>query len=172
MLQRYRRIARVEKTHGRFGEVVTVPVDGLPSLMRKGMTVALVPPPLKGSRWHEVESVESDDRAGSLVSFCDVRDLTGAEALVGTYVLAKAGDLPEDLCLHDPRALIGREVVDVDGRDLGSIQEVMTGPANDVWVIEGPFGELLLPVIDQVVKDAAEQGTITVDATGFLGEGN
>ena len=29
--------------------------------------------------------------------------------------------------------------------------EVIVTGANDVWVVEGPFGEILLPVIDEVV---------------------
>ncbi len=170
MQQRFKCIARVEKTHGRKGEVVTVPAYGLPSLMRKGMTVAVVPPALKGSRWHEVLRVEDDDRAGSLVSLSGVGDIACAEELVGKYVLASVDDLPEDLTLHDPRALIGREVTHVTGLALGEITEVMCGPANDVWVIEGELGEVLLPVIDQVVVEVPEQGAITVDAAGFLGK--
>lgn len=170
MQQRFKCIARVEKTHGRKGEVVTVPAHGLPSLMRKGMKVAVVPPALKGSRWHEVLRVEGDDRAGSLVALSGVDDIAAAQELVGKYILAFADDLPDDLALHDPRALIGREICHVTGKALGTITEVMCGPANDVWVIEGQLGEVLLPVIDQVVIDVPEQGAITVDATGFVGK--
>ena len=170
MQQRFKCIARVEKTHGRKGEVVTVPAHGLPSLMRKGMEIAVVPPVFKGSRWHRVLRVEGDDRAGSLVSLSGVGDIAGAQELVGRYILAHVEELPEDLALHDPRALIGREVNHVSGKALGSITEVMCGPANDVWVIEGDLGEVLLPVIDQVVLDVPEQGAITVDATGFVGK--
>ena len=92
MRDRYRRIARVEKTHGRQGEVVTVPVRGLPSLVREGLTVAVVPPALKGSRWHRVVSCEGDGRSGSLVALSGVSDLTAAESLVGRYLLARESD--------------------------------------------------------------------------------
>lgn len=46
----YRVIARVVKAHGKKGEVVTVPVHGLPSLMHEGLSVCVVPPRLKGPR--------------------------------------------------------------------------------------------------------------------------
>ena len=62
MRTRYRAIARVEKTHGRRGEVVTSSVHGLPAYVREGMTLAVVPPALKGPRMlRVVEAGEADD---------------------------------------------------------------------------------------------------------------
>ena len=162
MRERYRSIARVEKSHGRKGEVVTVPVHGLPSLVRTGLEVACVPPDLRGSRWHTVESVAFDDRAGALVRLSGVATLDAAEALVGKTLLARVSDLPSDLALHDPERLVGRTVTDVALGELGTISEVMCGPANDVWVIEGPFGEVLVPVVDVVVSEVPDEGPIEV----------
>ena len=162
MQARYRLIARVEKTHGRRGEVVTVPVHGLPSLVREGLEVALVPPALRGSRWHRVVSCSSDARSGALVALSGVTTLDAAEGLVGKGVLARLADLPEDLPLHDPERLVGRTVSDA-GRGLTAvIAEVMTGPANDVWVVRGASGEALLPVIDSVVSEVPESGPIEI----------
>ena len=49
--------------------------------------------------------------------------------------------------------LIGCEVVTEDGSVLGSVQEVLTTSANDVYVVKKPDGkELLIPVIKQCVK--------------------
>ena len=57
---------------------------------------------------------------------------------------------------------LGR-LVRVEGADqLATIVEVMTGPANDVWVLRGELGELLLPVIDEVVSDVPDDGPIPV----------
>ncbi len=49
--------------------------------------------------------------------------------------------------------LIGIEVFTVDGRDLGRVAEVIPTGANDVLTVEGPYGEVLLPMIDDVVKE-------------------
>ena len=38
----------------------------------------------------------------------------------------------------------------------------MTGAANDVWVIEGPFGEVLVPVVDEFVLACDDHGPIRV----------
>lgn len=168
MRDRFRRIARVEKTHGRHGEVVTVPVRGLPSLVHEGLTVAVVPPALKGSRWHQVLSCADDGRSGSLVALSGVCDLTAAESLVGRFLLARESDLPEDLALHDAARLIGRTVRDATTGGSGVIEEVLSGPANDVWVVRGELGELLLPVVDQVVSSVPDDGPIEVCAPAGL----
>lgn len=162
MRDRFRCIARVEKTHGRRGEVVTVPVHGLPSLVREGLEVAVVPPALRGSRWHTVRSCTGDDRQGSLVALSGVSELGAAEELVGRFLLARVADLPVDLPLHDAGRLVGRTVRDGATGDEGRIAEVLRGPANDVWVVRGEKGELLLPVIDQVVSEVPETGAIEV----------
>ena len=162
MRERFRAIARVEKTHGRRGEVVTVSVHGLPSLVREGLEVFVVPPALKGPRSHLVASCSTDDRAGSLVALSGVDALRAAESLVGRTLLAREGDLPADLALHDAERLVGREVEVVPTGETGVISEVMRGPANDVWVVRGELGEILLPVIDDVVEAVPACGRIPV----------
>lgn len=49
--------------------------------------------------------------------------------------------------------LIGLAVVDPEGRPLGTLEEVLTTGANDVYVVRGPQGETLLPAIDDVVLE-------------------
>lgn len=161
----------MEKTHGRKGEVVTVPVHGLPLLVREGLVVFVVPPHLKGPRSLRVTAVESDGRWGQLVAFDGVSGLDAAEGLVGRMLLARSADLPDDLALHDAEALQGREVEDESLGRLGTITEVMMGPANDVWVVEGPLGEVLLPVVESVVSDVPEEGPITVRVPGGMLDG-
>lgn len=171
MHPRYRAIARVEKTHGKRGEVVTVSVHGLPPLLREGLETFVVPPALKGPRMRRVLSAD-EGRSGQLVSLEGVGDIDSASRLVGKLLLARVGDLPEGYALHDADALVGRPVRDVRWGRLGSVVELMRGPANDVWVIDGgPHGEVLLPVVDSVVSELPPEGEILVDAPeGLLGE--
>lgn len=149
------------KTHGKRGEVVTVPVHGLPPLLHVGMTVALVPPALKESRWHEVIDVSTTD-AGQLVALSGSKDISSAEDLVGKTVLADVSDLPEGYEMHDIDALIGLAVYDEVHGDLGTISDVMVGSAQDVWVVEGPYGEVLIPAVEEFVLGRDEDGTIVV----------
>jgi 16S rRNA processing protein RimM len=167
---RYRVIARVEKSHGRTGEVVTVAVHGLPPLVREGLEVFVVPPRLKGPRSHVVKRV-SDGARGQLVSLSGVNGIDAADGLRGRYLLAREADLPDDVALHDAEALFGRDVSDESLGFLGTIEEVMMGPANDVWVVEGPYGEVLLPVVDEVVRGVPEEGPIPVRIPSGLIDG-
>ena len=60
--------------------------------------------------------------------------------------------------------LIGMNVVTIDGRNLGRITQVIRTGANDVLQVEGSFGEVLLPVIDDVVISVdSDKGEMTVD---------
>lgn len=141
---------------------MTVPVHSLPSLIAEGMTVVPVPPALKGSRKFSVISVESDDREGSLVTFEGVATISDAEALVGKTLLVEEDCLPENFSLVNASLLIGREVIDVEHGSLGEITEVLVGPTQNVWVIEGPCGQVMMPAVDEFIVEAPVEGPITV----------
>lgn len=61
--------------------------------------------------------------------------------------------------------IIGLKVKTVDGRELGTIKEILSSGANDVWVVQRPNQkDLLLPKIDDVVKDVnLDDGVVTVE---------
>ncbi len=141
---------------------MTVPVHSLPSLIAEGMTVVPVPPALKGSRKFLVISVESDDREGSLVTFEGVDTISDAEELVGKTLLVEEDCLPENFSLVNASLLVGREVIDVEHGSLGEITEVLVGPTQNVWVIEGSFGQVMMPAVDEFIIEAPAEGPITV----------
>lgn len=126
------------------------------------MRVALTPPALKRDRFCSVESV-SETGDGDLVKFSGIDDLTAAEGISGCFVLADADDIELDPLTSAYDDLIGRTVVDERYGELGSIVEIMSTPANDVWVVDGgQCGEVLIPVIEQVVLDLPDEGAISV----------
>lgn len=141
---------------------MTVPVHSLPSLIAEGMTVVPVPPALKGSRKFSVISVESDDREGSLVTFEGVATISDAEELVGKTLLVEEDCLPENFSLVNASLLVGREVIDVEHGSLGEITEVLVGPTQNVWVIEGSFGQVMMPAVDEFIIEAPVEGAISV----------
>ena len=141
---------------------MTVPVHSLPSLIAEGMTVVPVPPALKGSRKFSVISVESDDREGSLVTFEGVATISDAEELVGKTLLVEEDCLPENFSLVNASLLVGREVRDTEHGSLGEITEVLVGLTQNVWVIEGSFGQVMMPAVDEFIVGAPVEGPITV----------
>jgi 16S rRNA processing protein RimM len=76
-----------------------------------------------------------------------------AEALKGAAVMAAEGDLPApaDNEFYYYRA-IGCEVALTDGRVIGKVEEIFSTGANDVLVVRGDRGEILVPVIADVIK--------------------
>ncbi len=164
-------IAHLVKTHGRRGELVAEPVRGLPPLLVRGMEVAVLPPRLKGPRWFAVTDV-SGGGSSQLVALGGVTDMEEAESLVGREVLVRASDLPRDLYLEAAALLVGRDVTDVTMGGLGIVTDVMSGPAQDVLVIEGQWGEVLLPVVPEIVREVPSRGAIVVEAPrGSVGGG-
>lgn len=170
MAKAYRSIACIQKTHGRNGEVVAVPTHGLPLLLRQGLKVAIVPPALRGSRYHVVQRCQ-DGEAGQLVQLSGCHTLGEAAALVGKTVLARVADLPEDLALHDADALMGRSVQDASLGFLGTIGGLMRGPANDVWIVDGPYGEVLVPVVESMILSVPDEEDIEVEVPRGLVSG-
>lgn len=170
MRERYRAIARVAKTHGKRGEVVTVAVHGLPLVLDVGMDVYPVPPALKGPRRYRVSSCV-DGETGQLVAFTGVWSIDDASKLVGKTLLVAESQLPASFAMHDVERLIGREVEDASRGPLGTIDEVMQGVANDVWVVRGPLGEVLIPVVDEMVLSVEEGAPVRVDLPQGLVEG-
>lgn len=161
----YRNIARVAKAHGSKGEVVVAALRGLPFALRRGMRVSLTPPAFGRDRFVGVASISGEQGDTAIVRFTCCQDLSDAEGIVGCYVLARREDLDLGALDAPYEDLIGREVVDARHGEIGVISEVMEGPANDVWVISGGrYGEVLLPVVEQVVPSIPDEGPIAVSA--------
>ncbi len=151
MRTRWKSIARVVKTHARFGEVVVASVHGLPPLLRAGMEVALVPPSLATNRYLVVARAGRSDRASQLVAFEGVDSIGEARELVGKTLLVRMDDLPSTIDLLDKDELVGRSVTDSRLGYLGTVSSVLAGPSQDVYVLDGPRGELLVPILPEFV---------------------
>ena len=97
------------------------------------------------------------------LSGIDTRE--AAQALCGAYVQVREDDLdalPEGKHYHFQ--LIGLAVRALDGRELGRITGVLSAPENDVYVVSGPAGEILIPAVDDVVRNVdIEGGGITIE---------
>lgn len=139
------------------------PLRGLPFLIKKGQKVALTPPALDRDRFCSVMDV-SHAGSESLVSFSGIDSLSLAEKIIGCMVLAQEDDLDLNPLTSSVDDIIGREVIDSRYGSVGTVVEVMCTPANDVWVVDGSrYGEVLIPVIPDVVESIPDEGCIRVD---------
>lgn len=166
--QEFGSLGRVAKTHGLNGEVSVIMTVDLPVERLPGIEVWFVPPPA-AFRTARITSVRPGPK-GPLFAFDEVRDLTAASALRGVTVLARIADLPEVEEEDDP---VGLEVIDGERGSLGHVTEVIITGANDVWVVDGPLGEVLIPVIDDVIRDVdLQSGVVRVSLLPGLIEGS
>jgi 16S rRNA processing protein RimM len=85
-----------------------------------------------------------------------ISDRTAAEGVIGRYLEALASPLaPDAYYWHQ---LIGMSVVDEAGAIIGTLVEVFRAGENEVYRIEGPAGELLVPALRQVVREIDLEG--------------
>lgn len=87
------------------------------------------------------------------------RDLRGTEIAVP---LAEAVPLSDGS--YYGAELIGVRVVAVSGEPIGTLREVIATGSNDVYIVRGPDGEVLVPAIPDVVHDYDPQRRVlTID---------
>ncbi len=102
---------------------------------------------------------------GPLVSLDGIDTIDSAAGLTGTQMLALTADLPPEWTDidHTTDTLDGFFVTDTVHGDLGEVLETIITGANDVLVVSGVLGEVLIPVIDDVIISVNEEArTITV----------
>lgn len=100
----------------------------------------------------------------ALVTLAGTASREAAEALRSTYLLVP---IAEAIPLEDDEyyyyQLEGLEVVSDEGERLGIIREVLETGANQVFIVDGAAGELLLPNTEEVVLAVdLEAGRMTV----------
>jgi len=100
---------------------------------------------------------------GDIVRFRGITDRTTAEALRGHRLIVTSEELPplepDEFYYKD---VMGLPVHLPDGRFIGTVKD-MFHAATDILVINGPFGEHLVPVVEGFVLALGKDGVI-VDA--------
>jgi len=94
---------------------------------------------------------------GPLVKISGFDDRSAAQALRGCMLVARPGDLPAYMTepAFDP---VGLAVHDEVRGFLGKVTDFIETGANEVWIVEqGPFGQVLIPVIDDVLISIDEE---------------
>jgi 16S rRNA processing protein RimM len=137
---------RVIGPFGIRGELKVVPTTDFPERFAAGREVILSLP--KGRRTCRIER-SRPHRGGIILKLEGVDTRSGAEELRDIDIIIGEADLRE---LEDGRFyvfdIIGLEVVTDDGREQGTVTEVLQGGANDVYVTSTG---LCIPALNDVV---------------------
>ncbi len=96
----------------------------------------------------------SRDGNGWLMKFLGIDTTENAQRLRGAYI-----QVPEEAVAPLPRdvyyvfELEGCAVVSDEGEEIGTIREVLSMPANDVFVVDTPAGEAMIPAVRDIVVE-------------------
>jgi 16S rRNA processing protein RimM len=151
-------VAQVGKPHGIRGEVYLMKIsddrrhfEAGAELTRGGGTVLAI----RSVRPH---------RDRFLVKFQGVETRTDADVLRGPLYAppGERRELQEDELWAGE--LIGNSVLTVAGEAAGTVTGVVSGPAQDLLIVDTAAGERMIPLVKEfLVAVDAEAGTITVD---------
>lgn len=153
-------IGRITGAHGIKGEVKLAPYGPLDELPLE--TVYINGP---GGEAEPRKVISHRVHKGAYLLFLEgVPDRNTAETLAGREVSVKKSDLPEageDEYYHAD--LIGMEVFTEEGKYIGLVEGIFATGGNDVIEASGPFGDVLIPVIESVIiRIEPEKRKITV----------
>ena len=161
-------VGRITRAHGVRGEVAVLNLTEVEARFQPDARLLL-----EDGRELTIEASRPHGHR-ILVKFREVPDRTAAEALRGQVLLVRAADAPPApegaFWVHQ---VVGLDVVTEGGRELGRVGSVLHNPANDVWVTEGPSGELLIPALrDVIVEVDLDAGRAVVrEIEGLTSEG-
>lgn len=135
--------------HGVNGHIRIRTLSDVPDRFDSGNTLYLEGSPVL---------IESSSPAGAnllLLKLAGIDSPSAARLLIGQELSAAAESspqLPEGEYFH--YQLMGMQVFTEEGENLGRISEIIVTGSNDVYVVSGPEGEILLPALAQVVLKA------------------
>ena len=144
-------VGRVLRPHALRGELRVLAFSPSARNLQRGRPVYLA-----GVR-HIIQRARPDHEAW-ILQLDGIDDRAVVEALRGELLetpdMEVLRDDDESYFVHE---LVGLRVETVEGRELGKLTEVIQTGANDVYVVEGLDGEVLVPAISEVVASIDTQ---------------
>jgi 16S rRNA processing protein RimM len=154
-------IGTVTRPHGVRGEVKVLEGSGS-SRAWQGAARVWIGPEEHSAICYRVTGTK---RAGrfAVLTLEPLADREAAENLRGLKLYVERASLPsieEDE--YYAQDLIGMRVVDSGGRPMGELIEIFDNGAQDIYVVVGDRGEILVPVIEGVVRQVDTRNKVVV----------
>ncbi|KPK75552.1 MAG: hypothetical protein AMJ89_04310 [candidate division Zixibacteria bacterium SM23_73] len=149
-------IGQISRVHGIKGEMVVVSLTDDPKRFSELKKVFLSKD--EKITQFEVEKVQTDLKTKKfkervLLKLKEVESPEEAKRLVGSFLEIEKDDLiklPEGrYFIFD---IIGLKVITTEDKEVGKVKEVISLPANDVYVVQGDQKEYDIPAIKEIVK--------------------
>jgi 16S rRNA processing protein RimM len=161
---RYLLLGRVLRPHGVRGELRIEVLTDYPERILPGLIVNIGPDPaVDDAHKYEITKVRTHQQY-LILQVDGVDDRDAADVLREQYIMVALEDaIPLDDDEFYLFQAIGLAVYTDDGESLGAVVDVLETGANDVYVVQGPRGEVLLPAIDECIVDVdIDAGKMTV----------
>jgi 16S rRNA processing protein RimM len=148
-------VGKLVNTHGIRGEIKVVSDTDFPDVrFAQGSELILTAPDRKSQVQVTVEGAREHKKM-YIVKLKEYGNINDVEKYKGWSVMVSGKHLVElDEGEYYHHEILGCTVVTDEGKELGTIIEILTPGANDVWVVKSMKGkELLIPVIDECVLE-------------------
>lgn len=154
MAEQWLIVGKLVNTHGIRGEVKILPQTDFPEVrFAPGSRLTLRDPSSPASV--EIEVVSAREQKGmyilKLKGYTNINEVERYKGWTAVVPDTDRVELEEgEYYYHE---IVGCRVVTEEGEELGTISEILSPGANDVWVVDRPGSrqQLLLPVIDEVL---------------------
>ena len=144
--------------HGREGEIRVKATSDVPGRFDEGQTLYVSRDGVSlEERTYRIAKTRSTGSKGNdilIISLRGFRDRDQALGLAGLWLCVPQSEVPsaeEGEYFH--YQLIGLKVRTVEGEDLGEVAEILETGSNDVYVVTGATGEILVPALSKVVRE-------------------
>jgi 16S rRNA processing protein RimM len=140
----------IVKPHGVKGDLIVDVASDLAKCFIEGLRIRLTT--RRGEESFGVVERATEHAGRLVVRFEGVSTRESAEALRSCSVWLTRGQVgPLAEGRYFVQDIIGLEVRTEDDENLGTVEDVLSMPANDVFVVRGRGEEILLPVIEDVI---------------------
>jgi len=144
-------IGKITGTHHLKGTVkVVTNLENLKEIIDKKVIIKLG----ETKRVLTVKNLKSLSAKRIAIDFEEVTTKSQASSLAGAFILIKRDLIPglaDDEYLQSD--LLGMTAYNVDGRELGKIENIFETAAHDIYVIGEGKKEIMIPAIDHFVKE-------------------
>lgn len=141
----------VSRAHGISGEILVFPITDDPEQFTRPVEFFISSDQISREKI-VIERVRAN-KGSFIIKIRGINDRNAAEEICHRYLQRRLNDdenlAPDEYFIFD---LIGLVVKTIDGTEIGTIADVLSLPANDVYVVAQNSGEVLIPAIKSVVK--------------------
>lgn len=155
-------VGRVTRSIGLKGELNVALLTDVPERFAKLKSVWVGADETQAVK-HSVVSVRVG-RSSAVLKLKDIDSRSDADGQRGrlVYVAEKDAIVPKkgSYFIHD---VVGMKVLTEEGKELGTVQDVMQLPANDVWVVVADGKEVLIPATREIIRSVdLERRTVSI----------